>query len=413
MIAGIIIFTLMSALFSGMEMAYINANKVAMEIERNKNTLTARIINAFYNKPKEFNGVLLTGNNISLIILTFLISEMIDPFMTDYFRGYFLILLIKTIIIAVFVLTFAEIIPKSIFSVYSNEAMIRLAIPVNLLRVILLAPTMFFTTVSSFLLRYLFRAKIEVADLHASKSDLEAFIEENVTGKHDIEKEMFQKALNLDQVKARDVMVPRTEIVAIDKSVPVEELVALIERTKHSRVLLFDGDIENIVGYIHHQQLLNENYKLAGDHFMSVSFIPETMNAKDLLLKFIREKQNIAVVVDEYGGIAGMITLEDLTEEIFGEIEDEYDVDDNDNFEKYLGNNEYVFSGRMELDYLNEKYELLELPQGDYNTVSGMIVNSIGEIPLRGREYEIGDFKFRIIKVSKNKIDLVKVWKLK
>jgi CBS domain containing-hemolysin-like protein len=275
---------------------------------------------------------------------------------------------------------------------------VKLAIPMYFLRVLFIAPTIFFTFLSSFLLKYVFRAKIADPNIPISRLDLEHFFDENITEEHDIEKDMFQKALNLDQVKARDVMVPRTEIVAIDR--------------KAYKVLLIDDDIENIVGYIHHQQLLNEEFQFAGDHFMPVTFIPETMNARDLLLKFIREKQNIAVVVDEYGGIAGMITLEDLTEEIFGEIEDEYDVDDSDSFEKYLGNDEYVFSGRMEIDYLNEKYEFLGLPQGDYNTVSGMIVNSLGEIPLRGREFELSDFKIRILKVSKNKIDLIKVWKL-
>lgn len=411
-IIGIVIFTLLSAVFSGMEIAFVTANRVGVEIERNKKTLKGRILNSFYNNPKEFIGVLLVGNNITIIVLTYLCSQLLDPFLKQYITGYYFILLIKTLIIAVFALIFAEFIPKAIFKAYANEAIMKLAFPVYLLKIILKAPTLLFTSLSSFILKYIFRTKIIDADVPLSRLDLEHFIEENITEDHDIEKDMFQKALNLDQVKARDVMVPRTEIVTIDKSATKNELIELIEKTKHSRIILIDEDIENVIGYIHHQQLINEKFIIAGDHFIPVSFVPETMNAKELLLKFIREKQNIAIVVDEYGGIAGMITLEDLTEEIFGEIEDEYDVDDSDSFEKYLGNDEYVFSGRMEIDYLNEKYELLGLPLGDYNTVSGMIVNSIGEIPLRGREFELGDFKFRILKVSKNKIDLVKVWKL-
>lgn len=411
-IIGIIIFTLLSAVFSGMEIAFVTANRVSVEIERNKRSLKGRILNSFYNNPKEFIGVLLVGNNITIIVLTYLGSQLLDPFLKQFIVGYYLILLVKTLIIAVFALIFAEFIPKAIFKAYANEAIMRLSVPVYLLKLILKAPTLLFTSLSAVIFKYIFRTRIIDANVPLTRLDLEHFIEDNITEEHDIEKDMFQKALNLDQVKARDVMVPRTEIIAIDKSATKKELIDLIEKTKHSRILLIDEDIENVIGYIHHQQLINEQFTFAGDHSIPISFVPETMNAKELLLKFIREKQNIAIVVDEYGGIAGMITLEDLTEEIFGEIEDEYDVDDSDSFEKYLGNDEYVFSGRMEIDYLNEKYELLGLPLGDYNTVSGMIVNTIGEIPLRGREFELGDFKIRILKVSKNKIDLVKVWKL-
>ncbi|MBK7096438.1 MAG: HlyC/CorC family transporter [Saprospiraceae bacterium] len=410
-IIGIIIFTLLSAVFSGMEIAFVTANRVSVEIERNKRSLKGRILNSFYNNPKEFIGVLLVGNNITIIVLTYLGSQLLDPFLKQFIVGYYLILLVKTLIIAVFALIFAEFIPKAIFKAYANEAIMRLSVPVYLLRIILKAPTLLFTSLSSFILKYIFRTRIIDANVPLSRLDLEHFIEDNITEEHDIEKDMFQKALNLDQVKARDVMVPRTEIIAIDKSATKNDLIDLIETTKHSRIILIDDDIENVVGYIHHQQLINEKFTLAGDNFMPVSFVPETMNAKELLLKFIREKQNIAIVVDEYGGIAGMITLEDLTEEIFGEIEDEYDIEDSDSFEKYLGNDEYVLAGRMEIDYLNEKYELLGLPLGEYNTVSGLIVNHLGEIPDRGKVFEIGNFNFRILKVSKNKIDLVKVRK--
>ena len=408
---GIIIFTLLSAIFSGTEIAFVTANRVGIEIERNKKTLKAKILNSFYDNPKEFIGVLLVGNNITIIVLTYLCSRLLDPFLNGYVNGYYFVLLIKTMMIATFALIFAEFIPKAIFKAYANDAIMKLSVPLFLMQILLKAPTLLFTALSSFLLKYIFRTKIIDTNVPLTRLDLEHFIAENITEEHDIEKDMFQKALNLDQVKARDVMVPRPEIVAIDKNALKADLVELLQTTKHSRVILIDDDIENVIGYIHHQQLINEKFKYAGDHFMPISFIPETMNAKELLLKFIREKQNIAIVVDEYGGIAGLITLEDLTEEIFGEIEDEYDIDNEDFFDKYLGENEYVFSGRLEIDFLNEKYDLLNLPQGEYNTLSGLIVNHLGEIPKRGLEFKFGEFNFRILKVSRNKIELVKVKK--
>jgi len=235
---------------------------------------------------------------------------------------------------------------------------------------------------------------------------LENFIDENISENDDIEKEMFQKALNLNQVKARDVMVPRTEIVAIDKSASKQELINLFNKSKHSRIIVIDDDIENVMGYIHHQQLILEDFGKIEDHIMPIEFTPETMNVKDLLLQFIKESQNISIVVDEYGSVAGLITLEDLIEEIFGEIEDEYDKEEI--IEKKLNENEFLFSGRMEIDDINENYGL-NLPKGDYQTLSGLIVNALGKIPEKGEIFEFEHFIFTIEKVSKKKIELIRI----
>ena len=406
LIFGIIIFTILSAMFSGTEIAFVSANRVGIEIEKNKKSLKAKILASFYNRPKEFIGVMLIGNNISIVILTFLFSELLDPFVLKITQNDVGILLIETLIITIFILIFAEFLPKSIFRAYSNEIMSSLAFPIYFFKIILRIPTLVFTSLSTFILKYIFKTKVEEDDIQLTRVDLENFIDENITEEDDIEKEMFQKALNLDQLKARDVMIPRTEIVAIDKSATKEELIELFTESKHSRIIVYDGDIENVLGYIHHQQLIREDFNNIEDHIIPVPFTPETMNARNLLLTFIKDAQNISIIVDEYGSIAGLITLEDLIEEIFGEIEDEYDKEDT--IEKKLSNNEFLFSGRLEIDDINENYNL-HIPEGEYNTLSGFLVTNLGKIPKKGDEFTFDDYKFKIIKVSKKKVELVKV----
>lgn len=286
-----------------------------------------------------------------------------------------------------------------------------LSYPMYFFKILLRIPTLLFTSLSTFLLKNAFKTNVIDADIQLTRIDLENFIDKNISENDDIDKEMFQKALNLDQVKARDVMIPRTEIVTIDKSATKKELINIFKTSKHSRIIVIDNDIENIIGYIHHQQLILEDFNQVDGHVMSIPFIPETMNAKDLLMQFIKNGQNISIIVDEYGSVAGLITLEDLIEEIFGEIEDEYDKEDT--FEKSLGNDEYIFSGRLEIDYINEQYESLNLPEGEYNTLSGFIVMTLGKIPKKGDEFELNNFRFNILKVTKKKVELIKVKKCK
>lgn len=412
LILGIIICTLFCALFSGTEIAFISANRVGIEIEKNKKSTRARILNVFYNHPKEFIGVILVGLNIALIALTYFFSQLLDPIFNQYFSNYYIILFVKTLIITLFVLVVAEFIPKALFKAYSNEAILKFSYILYFFYIILKAPTMLLTSISTFLLRNLFRTKVTDDQIPLTRVDLEHYIEENLTEEHDVEKNMFQKALNLNQIKARDVMIPRTEIVSVDGSATSKELIAIFESSKHSRLIVTDDDIENVIGYIHHQQLLTSSFKYAREIVMPISFITETTNAKDLLLQFIREKQNICIVVDEYGSVAGIITMEDLSEEIFGEIEDEYDQVEDVEFEKKISEHEFVFSGRLEIDYLNEKYEQLDLPLGDYNTLSGLIVTKLGSIPKRGTEMELNGYLYRILKMSRNKIDLIKLRKI-
>lgn len=410
LIFGIIIFTLLSAMFSGVEIAFVSANRVGIEIEKNKKSLKARILSSFYNKPKEFIGVMLIGNNISLVILTFLFNKVLSPYTSMISGNEVVKLLLETVIITLFLLLFAEFIPKTLFRAYANKIMTSLLYPIYFFNILLRIPTLFFTSLSTFLLKYVFKTEIEENDIKLTRIDLENFIDKNISEHDDIEKEMFQKALNLDQVKARDVMIPRNEIVTIDKTAKKKKLIKTFNNSKHSRIIIIDSDVENVLGYIHHQQLFIKDFKNIEDNIMPISFIPETMNAKDLLMQFIKNTQNISIIVDEYGSVAGLITLEDLIEEIFGEIEDEYDKEDS--IEKKLENNEYLFSGRLEIDYINEKYDALSLPKDEYNTLSGLIVMTSGKIPLVGDEIKIGNYKFKILKVSEKKVDLLRLSKL-
>lgn len=410
LIFGIIIFTILSAMFSGTEIAFVSANRVGIEIEKNKDSLRARLLGAFYDKPKEFISVMLIGNNIALVALTFLMSTLLDPYIEMAFSNPLIILLIETIIITIFILIFAEFIPKTIFRTYANKIIISLVYPIYFFNLLLKIPTIIFTGLSSFLLKYIFKTSIEDIDIQLTRIDLENFIDKNISEEDDIEKEMFQNVLTLNQVKARDIMVPRPEIVTIDKKASRSELIKVFSESKHSRIIVIDDNVENVLGYIHHQQLINGQFDIVEERIMPINFIPETMNARDLMMKFIQNSENISIIVDEYGSVAGLITLEDLIEEIFGEIEDEYDKEDT--IEKDLGNNQYLFSGRLEIDYINEKYEELELPDEDYNTLSGLIVMTTGSIPKKGEELTIGNYKFKILKVSKKKVELVKITKL-
>ncbi len=407
-IFGIIIFTILSAIFSGTEIAFVSANKVGIEIEKNKNSLRAKILSSYYNKPNEFISVLLIGNNIALVVLTFLFSKMLDPYIDQLISNNLIRLLVETVAITVFVLIFAEFIPKTLFRAYANEMITALVFPIYFFNIILRIPTIIFTNISTFLLKYIFKTKIEDNNIQLTRIDLENFVDSNISEDDDIEKEMFQNVLNLNQVKVKEVMVPRPEIVTIDKTATREDLIKVFTKSKHSRIIVIDDTIENVLGYIHHQQLIIEDFKIVEEVIMPITFIAETMNVRDLMLRFIKDAQNLTIIVDEYGSVSGLVTLEDLIEEIFGEIRDEYDREDT--IEKDLGNNEYIFSGRLELDYINETYGL-HLDDEEYNTLSGLIVMTLGKIPKRGDEFEIGDYKFKILKVSKKKIELVKITK--
>lgn len=407
LVALIFLFLVLSALFSGSEIAFISANKLGIEVRRNSGGRRGRILASFYDDPKGFISSMLVGNNITLVVFTTLMTTLLSSWFGDLFGSGLLLLLINTIAITIVVLIFGEFLPKTIFRIYSGELLFALTWPLAFFKWLLILPTWLMSGLSEWFIRTVLRANVDAEDYRLSRLDLEQYVVDKVHDEDDrLEKELFINALNLKQVRVRDCMVPRTEMVVVDINDPIQELVDAITESRHSRIMVQDGDVDNILGYVHHQSLI-EKPKHIKKVLRDLSYVPETMNVQDLLSQFIHDSNSIACVIDEYGGLTGMITMEDILEEIFGEIEDEHDEEEH--IEQVINDGEYRFSGRLEIDYLNEKYEDLKLPEGDYHTLSGFIVMTTGTIPEQGEVLEIEPYRFHLDLVSDTKIETVRV----
>lgn len=406
----VIITLLLSGFFSGVEIAYLSANKLSIEVFKNKDSKKGKILTALYNDPKSFLSTLLVGNNIALVMFTILMTSLTQPLLTTIFPlNNAAIGLINTFILTIIVLLVGEYLPKTLFRIYANELIFKLAYLINFFKFILAAPAWLLTTISRGIIKLFFKNTEGEAENVITRQDLEHYISSNVNEEKEIDKEILTNALNLSLIKVKDCMIPRNEIVFVDKSDDMDEIKRAFIESKHSRLIVIDGDLENIVGYVHHQFLL-KNPSSIKKFIMEMDYVPEVMNVQDLMYKFIKTSTNIAVVVDEYGSTAGMITLEDILEEIFGEIEDEHD---DEAFEVLkISDSEYIFSGRLEMDYINSKFPELNLPDGEYVTLSGYIVMTHGSIPEQGEEILLDTFKFVILTVSGTKIETVKVIKL-
>jgi len=403
----IIVFLVLSAFFSGMEIAFVSANKVGIEISKNKGSRKGRLLAGFYDDPKDFLSTMLVGNNIALVVLTTLATALLHPYVSSLVGDGYLLLLINTFIITLIVLLFGEFLPKVFFRLFANDLLFGFVYTLIFFRYIFRFPVWLMTVMSTFILKYVFRTNVENEEIRLTRLDLEHYINKTLLEEDEIDREIFQNALNLDSLKVRDCMIPRTEIKAIDMQAGREELIRLFNESNHSRILVYEGEIENVKGYIHHQHVINDFVSIA-HNLVEVPFIPETMSAKDLLLELREAQKNLACVVDEFGGVAGIITMEDILEEIFGEIEDEYDEEDL--IKRQLSDQEYLFSGRLEIDDLNENYPLVNIPEGDYQTLSGYIVMTSGVIPEQGEELILGRYRFIFEKVSNTKIDLVRMF---
>ncbi len=400
---------ILSAFFSGSEIAFLSANKLSVEVLKNKGSKKGQILTSLYNDPKSFLSTMLVGNNIVLVMYTIFFSHLLTPFLEMFFpTGSLAISFTTTIILTLVLLVLGEFIPKTLFRLFANELIFRLAYILNFFKWLLMVPSWTLTKTSNLVIRVIF-GNIENDDENSiTKLDLEHYINSNVNEEKDIDKEILSKALNLNQLKVRECMIPRNEIVFIDKNDDIATVKDTFISSKHSRLIVVDGDIENAIGYFHHQQLF-KNPTSIKRHIMDIDYVPDVMNVQDLMYKFIKDSSNIACVVDEFGGTAGIITLEDILEEIFGEIADEHDVEDFT--ETIISDNEFIFSGRLELSYLNSKYENLNLPEEEYVTLSGYIVMTHGSIPEVGEEIILDNYKFIIISKSDTKVDEVRVIK--
>ena len=404
----IILFLILSAFFSGSEIAFISANKIRIELLKEQGRLRGKILSQFYEKPRDFLGTMLVGNNIALVVFTTLMTKLLSPLIEPILGSGAVLLLTNTLLITLVVLIFGEFLPKTIFRVYANTAMSLLATPLQFFKWLLAIPTWMMTQLSTGVLNTFFKSDTRAAPYTFSRIDLEHFVQDSFEGVADdeIDTDIFKNALKLKDTKVRECMVPRNEIVAIDEDVEMKELVEIFDESKLSRILVYRGDIDNVSGYIHHQQMLKQPKRIKSV-ILDIPFVPEVMNIQAVMNMFFKSEKNIACVVDEFGGTAGVITLEDILEEIFGEIEDEHDQEEH--IEEQISDDEWLFSGRLEIDYLNEKYDRLELPEGEYNTISGYIVMTTANIPEQGDVLILEDHEFHLVNVSNTKIETVRV----
>lgn len=401
--------------FAGIETAFVTANKLRVELLKDKGSYSARIISFFNHHPALFISTMLIGLNIALIVFGTLLTEVLNPdFLGINPEKEFLMLLIQTLITTFIVLVFGELLPKLIFRINSDRVLLWFAYPVYFFYILLRPLGSFFNVISRFIIVTIFRSEYVEARPKFTEEDLEYLVKESVAAADvpgqetdELNSEIFEKALYLKDEKVRNCMVPRTEIQAIEVSQSMEELRRLLISTRHSRIIIFQENIDTILGYVHHFDLMKSPATIR-QMIRPILIVPPSMNAQDLLSQFIRERKNIAWVVDEYGGTAGIITLEDLMEEIFGEIEDEHD--DEQLAERQLSDNEFIFSGRLEVDYLNEKYEL-EIPDDtdEYSTLSGYILHRNEDIPEKGEEMVIDHFVIQVLTGTDKRVDTVRL----
>lgn len=409
----ILISMAFSAFFSGMEIAFVSSNKLRFEMDRNDQSLTSRILSIFFNNPNNFISTMLVGNNIALVIYGILMAEVIEQrLLVNFISNEFLLVLIQTIISTLIILVTGEFMPKTLFKINPNFTMNLFAIPAFICYVVLYPISKFASGLSNILLR-LTGTKInkEDRDKAFTKIDLDHFIQSSIQDAEDEEEintevKLFQNVLDFSSIKVRDCMIPRTEIIATEDDATIEELKELFIEKGISKILVYKDNIDNIVGYIHSSEMFREP-KDWHDSIRQLPIVPETMNANKLMKLFMQQKRSLAVVVDEFGGTSGIVALEDLVEEIFGEIEDEHDT--TSYVAKSLGNNEYIFSGRLEIEKANELFSL-ELPESDeYQTIGGLILHQYQSIPKAHDIITLDKFQFRIIKVTTTKIELVKL----
>lgn len=409
---NILISLAFSAFFSGMEISYVSANKLRLELDKKDKSLTSKILDVFFHNPNQFISTMLVGNNIALVVYGLQMAILLEPWIAHFVDQEALIVLIQSIISTILILFTGEFIPKTIFKIDPNFFLRLFAVPLYIIYIVLY-PVSKFSSLLSFLILKLAGVKNlkDTGVYTLGKVDLDYFIQQSIEdaprdSDMDTEVKIFQNALEFSNVKVRDCIVPRTEIVACDKDVTTDELRSRFIETGLSKILIYDDNIDNIIGYIHSSELFKHP-----DHWLEqlckVSIVPETMAANKLMRVLMQEKKSLAVVVDEFGGTSGIVTLEDLVEEIFGEIEDEHDM--KREVARKISENEYFLSGRMEIDAINEMFGL-DLPESDdYVTIAGLILHYYQKFPKLNESIEYGKYTFKIVKATATKIELVRM----
>ena len=402
---------LFSAFFSGMEIAFVSVDKLRFEMER-KGGITSRILSIFFKNPNEFISTMLVGNNIALVIYGILMAQIIgENLLAGFIDNHFLMVLAQTVISTLIILVTGEFLPKTLFKINPNMVLNVFAVPLFICYVVLYPISKLSSGLSCIFLR-IFGMKVnkDASDKAFGKVD-DYFVQSSIDNAEneeelDTEVKIFQNALDFSNIKIRDCIVPRTEVVAVDLTTSLDELKSRFIESGISKIIVYDGNIDNVVGYIHSSEMFraptnwHENVK-------QVPIVPETMSANKLMKLFMQQKKTIAVVVDEFGGTSGIVSLEDLVEEIFGDIEDEHD--NTSYISKQIDEHEYVLSGRLEIEKVNETFGL-DLPESDeYLTVGGLILNQYQSFPKLHEVIRVGRYQFKIIKVTATKIELVRL----
>ena len=404
---------LFSAFFSGMEIAFITANKLQIELDSKQGLLVGKINSFFIENPSRFIATMLVGNNIALVVYGMLMAKALTPVLgkiPQLQNNDMFMLTVQTVISTLIVLITAEFLPKALFRINPNKLLNVLSLPVTAIFVILSPIVYIINGISNLFLKYVFRVGIEEDKPVFAKVDIDNYLEEvtrqNTSSEKELDHEIqiFKNALDFGNIKARECMVPRTEIVAIDVEESIEKLKNLFIETGLSKILVYRESIDNIIGYAHSYEMFKRPKEIK-NILLPVTIVPESMPVSEVLSKLIEQRRSIAVVVDEFGGTSGIITTEDIIEEIFGEIEDEHDKETLT--EEKIDDKTYRFSARLEIDYLNEKYNL-DLPESDeYETLGGLLLQKFGTIPNLKDRIKIGGYEIIIDEVEANKIDTV------
>jgi putative hemolysin len=416
----IVIAWVMIAFFSGIEVAFMRANKLAIELKKQQGISSGIILSHFMDYPAQFIGTTLAGFNIFLVIFGLMVGETFFPLWNllitrihmpgSYVNA--IRLFAETLVASLFILLFGEFIPKALFRANSNSLLSFFAGTMEFLNKLFYPIARFFVAIAQWILKYVFNVRMDDRKGTFVGADLERFLQQTrdtEEDSNDLNKNLFEAALALPKVRVRECLVPRKEVEGVDMNLTMEEVRAKFVATRLSKLVVYDGNLDHVTGYIHQLDLF-KNPASIKTILHPIPAVPESMSATDLINKFTRERKSIAWVVDEFGGTAGIVTMEDLLEEIFGEIRDEYDTEEFE--EKKLSNDEYIFSGRLELDYLNRKYGL-ELPENESETLSGYIINQHATIPHLRDRIIIGDYEFEIVNVSDTRIEMVRMKVLK
>ena len=405
-----IISLLFSAFFSGIEIAFISANKLQFELDKSKRKFTSNLISFFGKNESDFITTMLVGNNIALVVYGIAMTQILSPQLKIFFDSDFILLFLQTIIATFIVLVTAEFFPKAIFRIFPNQILIFFALPIFLLFIFLRPVAILMFNVANFLLKYLFQQTIAEDKQVFGKTDLDDFLRNRRSSERvddtRVEVEMLKNVLDLSEKGVRECMVPRTDIVAVDILSSIDDIKQIFIETKLSKLLVFKGSIDNVIGYIHSYDLFKipKNLKSV---LLPLPFVPESMNAMELLNQFIENNKGVALVLDEFGGTAGMITIEDVTEEIVGEIVDEHDDDELVN--QQLDEKTFIFSGRSYVEDINKEYNLKLTESDEYETISGLLLDYLECIPEKDNVVSIGDYHFTITNVNETTINEVKL----